>query len=55
MPSYVFITNYNNDAVKNITKQLTKRDIKIGYSGEGTIHMATDGTDWYIYQTIKEF
>ena len=55
MPSYVFITNYNNDAVKNITKQLTKRDIQIGYSGEGTIHMATDGTDWYIYQTIKEF
>ena len=55
LPKYVFVTNYNNDSVKQITKQLTKRDIQIGYSGEGTIHMATDGTDWYIYQTMKEF
>lgn len=55
MPSYVFITNYDNDKTKDIKRQLTKRDIKMGFSGEGTIHMATDGTDWYIYQTIKEF
>ena len=55
MPKYVFMTNYNNDSVKQITKQLTKRDIPIGYAGDGTIHMATDGTDWYIYQTMKEF
>lgn len=54
-PSYVFATNFNNDSVKQITRQLTKREIPIGFSGEGTIHMATDGTDWYIYQTIKEF
>ena len=54
-PEYVFVTNYNNDAVKNITKQLTRRNIKIGYAGSGTIHMATDGTDWYIYQNMKEF
>ena len=54
-PEYVFATNYDNDSVKNITKQLKKRDIPIGYSGEGTIYMATDGTDWYVYQTIKEF
>ena len=55
MPKYVFVTNYNNDSVKQITKQLTKRDIQIGYAGDGTIRMATDGTDWYIYQTMKEF
>ena len=55
MPKYVFMTNYNNDSVKQITKQLTKHDIPIGYAGDGTIHMATDGTDWYIYQTMKEF
>lgn len=53
-PGFVVITNYEGDA-KPTVNQMKKRGIPFAHSGEGTVILETDGTDWYITQTLKQF
>ena len=49
-PEFIFIPNYKSHAsIKSGTKR-TFAKYNALYSGEGTIIMETDGTDWYIWQ-----
>ena len=54
-PSFVWVTNYSGDKVKGIGNQMKSRGIPVKYSGDGTVYLETDGTDWYVYQTLKAF
>lgn len=54
-PQFLFVTNYQNDKVKKTRNQANNRKLPIKFSGEGTIVLECDGTDWYIYQKLKEF
>lgn len=54
-PGFVVVTNYNNDKVTKITNQLNYRKLPFKFSGAGTVYLECDGTDWYIYQTLREF
>lgn len=54
-PGFVWVTNYNNDLVKKISGQLRYRGLPFKFSGDGTVYLECDGTDWYIYQTLKQF
>lgn len=53
-PGFVIITNYEGDA-PNAVNQMKKRQLPYAHSGEGTVILETDGTDWYITQTLKQF
>ena len=49
-PEFIFIPNYKSHAsIKAGTKRAFAKYNAL-YSGEGTIIMETDGTDWYIWQ-----
>ena len=54
-PAYIWCTNYHGDKVDKTQNQATYRKIPIQFSGDGTIVMECDGTDWYINQTLYEF
>ena len=54
-PDFLWATNNNNDDVRKAKNQINNRKIPAKFSGAGTIIMETDGTDWYIRQTLKEF
>ena len=54
-PGYIWCTNYHGDRVEKTENQATYRKIPIQFSGDGTIVMECDGTDWYINQTLYEF
>ena len=49
-PEFIFIPNYKSHAsIKSGTKRKFAQYNAL-YSGEGTVIMETDGTDWYIWQ-----
>ena len=49
-PEFIFIPNYKSHAsIKSGTKRKFA-EYNALYSGEGTVIMETDGTDWYIWQ-----
>ncbi len=52
---FLFATNYRNDKVSKARNQANYRKLPVKFSGEGTIILECDGTDWYIRQTLKEF
>lgn len=54
-PSYIWVTNYDNDKVSKMRGQAKYRSLPIHYSGSGTIVLETDGTDWYVEQLLKQF
>lgn len=55
-PEFLWATNYNDDdKVRKAKNQARNRDLPLKFSGEGTIVLECDGTDWYIYQTLKQF
>ncbi|MBR4540325.1 MAG: MBL fold metallo-hydrolase [Clostridia bacterium] len=54
-PGYIWCTNYHGDRVEKTQNQATYRKIPIQFSGDGTIVLECDGTDWYINQTLYEF
>ena len=56
-PAFVCVTNYSNYGT-DLTKfknQMKSRQLPVKFSGDGTVYMETDGTDWYIWQTLREF
>lgn len=53
-PEFIFITNYKTDTPATVN-QAKNREIPFMHSGSGTITLETDGKDWYITQTLKEF
>lgn len=54
-PSFIWVTNYDDDDVSKMRGQAKYRSLPIEFSGSGTIILETDGTDWYIHQTLKQF
>lgn len=54
-PEFIWVTNYKNDKVKKMRDQAQYRKLPIKYSGNGTVYLECDGTDWYIYQTLGKF
>ena len=54
-PGYIWCTNYHGDRVEKTQNQATYRKIPIQFSGDGTIILECDGTDWYINQTLYQF
>ena len=54
-PGYIWCTNYHGDRVEKTKNQATYRKIPIQFSGDGTIILECDGTDWYIKQTLYQF
>ena len=55
-PAFAVVTNYADE--KRLSKlmfQLEGRGIPHYFSGEGTVELATDGTDWYVWQTLGAF
>ena len=53
-PAYIWVTNYSTRAQKT-RDQAMYRELPIQFSGDGTICLETDGTDWYIHQRLREF
>lgn len=54
-PAFIWATNYDDDDVSKIRGQAKYRSLPIDFSGSGTIILETDGTDWYVHQTLKQF
>ena len=54
-PSYIWVTNYEGDRVDKTENQAIYRKIPIQFSGDGTITLECDGTDWYVNQTMYQF
>ena len=54
-PGYIWCTNYRGDRVEKTENQAIYRKIPIQFSGDGTIVMECDGTDWYVRQTLYQF
>ena len=54
-PEYIFVTNYENSKVSKTKGQANYRNLPIHFSGDGTIYLECDGTDWYVRQTLKTF
>lgn len=54
-PLAVVITNRQEETHPNSSGQMRARSISVMYSALGTVYAVTDGTDWYIYQTLREF
>ena len=48
-PIFGIVTNRSKDVSKT-TNQITNRGFPAMYSGDGTVYLVTDGTDWYIWQ-----
>ena len=56
-PAFVIVTNYSNYGT-DLTKfknQMKNRHLPAKYSGDGTVYLETDGTDWYVWQTLNAF
>lgn len=55
-PEFAIVTNYADEKrLSKLMYQLEGRGIPHYFSGEGTVELATDGTDWYVWQTLGEF
>ncbi len=54
-PSFIFITNYDDDSARRTVNQANNRKLPYKHAGSGTIILETDGTDWYIEQLVKQF
>jgi len=54
-PDFLWMTNYNDDDIRKAKNQANNRKIPWKASGAGTVILECDGTDWYIYQTLKQF
>ena len=54
-PDFAVITNYEGDRAEPTANQMKNRKIPFSHSGEGTVTLETDGVDWYITQTLKQF
>lgn len=53
-PAFIWITNYST-ATSQMNGQAKYRSLPYKHSGDGTIIIECDGTDWYIRQTLKQF
>ncbi|MBP3648463.1 MAG: MBL fold metallo-hydrolase [Clostridia bacterium] len=53
-PNFAIVTNRFKDVTRT-GLQLEGRGIPARYSGDGTVYLATDGKDWYVWQTEGEF
>lgn len=52
---FLWATNYDDDDIRKAKNQANNRKLPMKASGAGTIILESDGTDWYIYQTLKQF
>ena len=48
-------TNIKKEIDNKSIAQLETRPLPALYAGDGTVYAVTDGTDWYLYQTLGEF
>jgi len=53
-PKFAIVTNRFKDVTRT-GLQLEGRGIPARYSGDGTVYLATDGKDWYVWQTEGAF
>ena len=53
-PIFGIVTNRSKDVSRTV-HQLEGRGIPGMYSGDGTVYLVTDGTDWYVWQTEGQF
>ena len=54
-PEMIFITNMQEKTSKfNANLKGRAPEIELLYSGDATIYMETDGTDWYVWQKLPE-
>lgn len=53
-PEIAIVTNRSKDVPRTMN-QINGREIAGMYSGDGTVYLVTDGTDWYMWQTPGEF
>ncbi|MBR4069216.1 MAG: MBL fold metallo-hydrolase [Clostridia bacterium] len=53
-PAMAVVPNTAKNGAK-AKRQLDRREIPTLYSGDGTVYFATDGTDWYMWQTKGKF
>jgi len=49
-PEFIFVPNYKSHKSIGNTRRNKFAQYKALYSGDGTVIMETDGTDWYIWQ-----
>ena len=55
-PGFIIITNYTYTGKTGKTVgQAKSRSIPYKHSGDGTVIAESDGTDWYVRQTLKQF
>lgn len=54
-PSAVIVTNEYDGTTRSSIQQLERRNLPALFSGDGTVYVVTNGTDWYLYQTEGEF
>lgn len=54
-PEAVVITSLPEIMYRQSIYQLEEEGLPAVYSGSGTVYAVTDGTDWYIYQTLGQF
>lgn len=57
-PAYIWVTNYQyyqHSRIEKTENQAIYRKIPIQFSGDGTIILECDGTDWYINQLSYQF
>ena len=54
-PACVIVTNYHGDRASKTERQAENRKLPVLFSGDGTVILECDGTDWYIRQTLYEF
>lgn len=53
-PQFAFVTSGTQYCKKTTLQYSEWRHIPFMYHSKGTIHMETDGKDWYIWQVLKE-
>ncbi len=53
-PEFIWVTNFSS-ATNKTNAQAKYRSLPIKHSGDGTVYLETDGEDWYVYQTLKQF
>ena len=54
-PAFVWITNYHGKSISSTEGQLERRKLPMMYSGDGTVVLESDGTDWYVIQNLYQF
>jgi len=54
-PEAAVATNIYKEIDSKSTTQMEGRGWPTFYAGDGTVYAVTDGTDWYMYQTLGEF